>query len=253
MMNMPSFGTSTSARMTHAETRTYSRAMANIVTSAAIVVAALNPVISAAAPAAGDTYVYRYTDGYTKQLRGQINYRVDSVDINRVVEAVTADPPSAGSARTDIHTADGNWLRHPLVNHDQPVEYEFAIPYPAYLFPLETGKSWSVRLDAVNPASGRRNSVRVDGEVLGVERVRVPAGEFDTIKIRRLIYAGDWDGFRRETNIVETDWYAPAVGRAVRSESTSQYLDSNRARCCIRIAGDWNVYELVFLPASAHK
>lgn len=253
MINTSRFRTTSSASVPHVGGRTRARAMAAAVTAAAIVVAALHPVISAAAPAAGDTYVYRYTDGYTKQLRGQISYRVDSADANRVVEAVTADTPSAGTARTDIYTTDGNWLRHPLVNHDQPVEYEFATAYPAYLFPLETGKSWSVRIDAVNPASGRRNSVRVDGEVLGTERISVPAGDFDTIKVRRLVYAGDWDGFRRETNIIETDWYAPAVGRAIRSVTTSHYLDLSRIRCCVRMDGDWNVYELVFLPAPARK
>ena len=225
----------------------WARVLAAVVSAVIVLVTATRP--AAAAPAVGDTYVYRLTDGYTKQVRGQISYRVDTIDAYRMVVAVTADTPSAGIARTEIYTNEGNWLRHPIINHDQPVEYEFATAYPAYLFPLEAGKSWSLRVDAINPATGRRNSVRVDGEVIGAERIRVPAGEFDTIKVQRLVYAGDWEGFRRETNIIETDWYAPAMGRAVRSESSSQYLDSTRARCCIRVAGDWNVYELVFLPA----
>jgi hypothetical protein len=215
----------------------------------AIVVVAMGPAIAAAAPAAGDTYVYRLTDGYTRQVRGQISYRVETTEANRMVVAVTPDTPGAGTTHTEIYTNEGNWLRHPLINHDQPVEYEFVTAYPAYLFPLETGKSWSLRVDAINPATGQRNSVRVDGEVLGAENIRVPAGAFDTIKIRRLVYAGDGEGFLRETNIAETDWYAPALGRAVRTESTSQYRDLTKARCCIWRAGDWNVYELITMPA----
>jgi hypothetical protein len=148
-------------------------------------------------------------------------------------------------AHTEIYTSDGNGVRRPLINHDRPVEYEFAPVYPAYEFPLEAGKSWSLRVNATNPATGRRNSVRVDANVLGAERIRVPAGEFDTIKIRRIVYAGDWDGFRRETNIMEIDWYAPTLGRAVRTETKSEYLDLSRTRCCVRVADDWNIYELV--------
>jgi len=89
--------------------------------------------------------------------------------------------------------------------------------------------------------------VRVDGKVLGNERIRVPAGEFDTIKVRRFVYVGDWDGFRLETNIMETEWYAPVLGRPVRSESKSEYIDNSQCRRngCPPIRGDWNVYELM--------
>ena len=210
--------------------------------AAAALVAAANP----AAAAVGDVFVYRAINGYNGEPRGTVTYRVDTADAGRIVMSVTTDAPALGAAHTEIYAPDGNWIRHPLTNHDQPVEYEFHVAYPAYEFPLETGKSWSVRVDAVDPASGRRNSVRVDGEVLGSERVTTPAGAFDTIKVRRRTYAGDWDGFRYETNIVETDWYAPALGRAVKSESNSDYY--NPSRCgrgpCRPIRGDWNIFVL---------
>ena len=207
--------------------------------------------IAAAAPAAGDVYVYRLLNGYNNEPRGQVSYRVDKVDAGRVVMAVTPDTPGIGAARTEIYTTDGNWLRHTVVNHDRATEYEFASPYPAYQFPLDAGKSWSLRVDATQPASGRRASVRVDGEVLGSERIRVPAGEFDTIKVRRMVYAGDADGFLKETSIQEIDWYAPALGRAVRTASTSIYRDASRTRCCQFLRGDWDIYELVALPSPA--
>jgi hypothetical protein len=147
-----------------------------------------------------------------------------------------------------VLTREGNWLRHPVVNHDQPVEYEFAPAYPAYVFPLDPRKSWSMRVSAVQTATGKRASVRVDGDVLGTERVTVPGGTFDTIKVRRRVYAGDWEGFSFETNIIETDWYAPQLGRAVKSESTSNYMQPSRCfeyHACTPILGDWNVLELI--------
>jgi hypothetical protein len=215
---------------------------------AAFIVAAAAPAVAVAAPAvAGDTFVYRVTNGYNSEfMRGQIQYRVDKIDADRVTTSVSPDVPALGLPRTDIYTKEGNWLRHTLTNHDQPVEYEFSPAYPAYVFPLETGKSWSQRVTATNPATGKRNSVRVDAEVVGSERISTPAGAFDTIKVSRRVYAGDWDGFLRETNIVETEWYAPALGRTVRSDSKSAWTDVSRCTrrdCTFR--GDWNIVELV--------
>ena len=194
-------------------------------------------------PAVGDTYIYRLTDGYGNHKPGQVSYRVDRIDADRTVVSVTPDTPRAGIARTEIYRSDGNWLRHPLVNHNDWVDYEFAPAYPAYAFPLEPGKSWSVRVDATNPDRGRR-SVRIDGWVMGAERVRVPAGEFDTIKIKRIVYAGD----RPETTIFEFDWYAPALGRAVRIASDSAWQESCDFLMCRPSRGEWNVYELVSFP-----
>jgi hypothetical protein len=203
---------------------------------------------SVALAAAGDTYVYRISNGYNNELRGKVSYRVAKVDADRVEVAVTTDTPSAGLARTEVYTKDGNWLRRVLVNHDQLREYDFAPALPVY---ADSG-SWSVRVDAVDPASGKRNSVRVDGEVIGRERITVPAGTFDTIKIRRRVYAGDWDGFMRETQIDELDWYAPQLGRPVRSETKSSWQDISRCSrgVCPYFRGDWNVLELAETSAA---
>jgi len=218
-----------------------------IVTAAAFIVATAAPAIASAASAvAGDTFAFRVFNGYNNETRGTIQYRIDQIDADRITESVSTDVPALGLPHTEIYTKEGNWLRHPLTNHDQPVDYEFSPPFPAYVFPLETGNSWSLRVTATNPVTGRRNSVRVDGEVLGSERIVTPAGAFDTIKIMRRVYAGDWDGFLTETNIVETDWYAPALGRPVKSASNSSWMETNR---CTRMGcgfrGDWNIFELI--------
>jgi len=205
-------------------------------------------IAGSALAAAGDTYVYRISNGYNNETRGKISYRVEKVADDRVEVAVTTDTPSAGVARTEIYTKEGNWLRHPLASHDQLRDYEFASPLPVY---ADRG-SWSKRVDAVDPATGKRNSVRVDGEVVGSERITVPAGTFDTIKIMRRIYVGDWDGFMRETQIDELDWYAPKLGRPVRSETKSQWQDISRCMrgVCPYFHGDWNILELAETSAA---
>jgi hypothetical protein len=208
--------------------------------------------INIASAADGDTYVYRISNGYNSEVRGKINYRVEKSESDRVEVAVTTDTPSAGSARTEIYTKNGNWLRHTLASHDQLREYEFAKPLPVFGPPADAGGSWSVRVDATEPATGQRHSVRVDCEVLGNERITVPAGTFDTIKIKREIYMGDWDTFLRETRIEETDWYAPALGRAVKSDSKSLWQDLSRCArgSCPWFRGDWNIVELVEISAA---
>lgn len=211
-----------------------------------------NPVMSElsntrpALPAAGDITVYRVINGYNGEVRGEVQYRVDKVEGEYVVVSVDASSPYAGSPHTEIYTREGNWLRHPVVNHDRPTDYDFVPAYPAFLFPLDVGKSWSLRVNATNSATGQRRSVRVDGQVLGGERITTPAGTFDTIKVRRVVFAGDSDGFLRETQIVELDWYAPALGRPVRSESNSQWQDMSRCERvgCPLFRGDWTVLEL---------
>jgi hypothetical protein len=204
---------------------------------------------TAASPAAGDTYVYRVLNGYNHEVRGEITYRVDKVDADRVTVSVTTTTMALGMPYTEVYTKDGNWLRRPLVNHDQLVEYEFSPAYPAYVFPLDVGKSWSLRVTATNPGTGTRNSVRVDGEVRSSEHIQVPAGAFDTFKVMRNTYAGDWESFRRETNVTEIEWYAPAVGRPVRIDSNSGYIDtgqcSHESYACQPVPGDWKVFELM--------
>jgi hypothetical protein len=201
-----------------------------------------------AAPAVGDTYVYRIVNAYNSEVIGQVTYKVDNINSGQLMLAVSPDRPSLGAPYTEIIASDANWLRRPLINHDVPVDYNFSPPFPAYVAPLDPGKSWSTRVNATNPATGRRNSVRVDASVLGSERITTPAGAFDTIKVKRKVYAGDWEAFVNETNIDETEWFAPALGRAVKTDRKSAYIDQQqcaRRGACTPTRGDWFIYELV--------
>jgi hypothetical protein len=202
--------------------------------------------LAAAAPATGDVHVYQRVNGYNNETRGKLTYQVARVEGDRITVSVTPDNPEAGRQRTEVFTREGNWLAHEVENHGHKVHYEFAEAYPAFVFPLEQGKSWSIRVKATVPDEQRPRSVRVDGKVVGTERIRVPAGEFDTIKVKRTVYPGDHAFMLSETYVMETDWYAPALGRVVRTERDSRFLDLQScafARCEAR--GDWDIYELV--------
>src|SRR5262245_3574745 len=125
----------------------YSRLLLSLCGTAML---AMGTVATAAtAPTVGDTYTYRYVNGYSKEARGQLRYEVTRIDADRVSYAVTPDNSLAGIARTEVYTRDGNWLRSPVENHGVKIEYEFAAAYPAYVFPLDAGKTWSLRVKAM--------------------------------------------------------------------------------------------------------
>jgi hypothetical protein len=202
-------------------------------------------VAPAANAAVGDVFVYRVINQYTGEARGDVTYQVDKIESNRVFASVSSQNSLVEAGRTAIFTSEGNWVRHALDSHNLPQTVEFIAESPAYAFPLTVGKRWSVRAPARVPQTGETRSIRIDAAVTGAERIRVAAGEFDTLRIDRTIYAGDANGFETETRIAQTEWYAPALRRAVKTEMRSGYLDMRIGRGNRSVRGDWDVHELL--------
>jgi hypothetical protein len=126
--------------------------------------------------------------------------------------------------------------------------YRFEPSLTAFQFPLESGKTWVVRVAGTDTVTRRRNRVVVRGTVDGWERIRVPAGEFDTLRVRREIELGDGDMFRSQTEVLETEWYAPHVGGVVRTDIRSEYWQTaspgDPGGGAPRMKGDWEVASL---------
>jgi hypothetical protein len=203
----------------------------------------------------GEMWTYRVRDGYTGLDRGTERYRVDQV----AAGSITVARERSGTEDVQLYDSSWNWLRRPATNM-QPFNYSPA--YQAFDFPLAPGKHWQVRLTATDPADGRRFPVHLNGKVIGWERVKVPAGEFDALKIVRGVYVDYWEQSKRgSSQIIEIEWYAPTVKQAVRREASSRYWDLLGARDegFVRVGGDgkgdgggptwrrddWLIYELV--------
>lgn len=176
---------------------------------------------TATAPAisVGDSWTYRVHDAYTGLERGNRNYRVTDAGNGRIEVVVSG--AGGGPDETRVFDREWGWLKHPAT-HLQSFEYRPA--YPAFAFPLAPGKTWRAKLAATDPANGLRFPVTVSGTVVGWERVRVPAGEFDAVKIKRVVFFDYLDAVRGRSEIVEHEWYAPAVKQSVRREATAKYL-----------------------------
>lgn len=84
-------------------------------------------------------------------------------------------------------------------------------------WPLAVGKKWSFKY--VQEGKAPRYSVRwtYDAEVVGQEKVKVPAGEFDAFKI---VYKGSWNNDTSRANGASsvTGWYSPAARASVKTE-----------------------------------
>jgi hypothetical protein len=166
----------------------------------------------------GNQWRYAVHDGFTRLPRGTIDYRVSAVQ----GDTVTVDVRTNGLESTEIYTRDGNWLKHPAPNLHM---LSYSPAYPAYAFPLTPGKAWNARVMATDPATGQRIPVTVQARVLGWDRIKVPAGEFDAIKLQRNVFVDYWVPNVRGPNVArEFEWYVPTLKQAARRETSGKYL-----------------------------
>ncbi len=201
----------------------------------------------------GDTWRYAVRDGFTSLPREPVEYRVTDLQGDTMtVEVRTRDQVS-----TELYTRSGNWLRRPATNMQV---FTYSPAYEALAFPLVPGKTWKSRSIATDPADGRSFPVMLSATVLGWERIRVPAGEFDALKVRRHVFLDYWRSKVKGQSIIEeNEWYAPTLGKIAKREATSRYVDgrfalANEGIVLTRDRGndgpryiqdDWLIYELM--------
>jgi len=105
---------------------------------------------------------------------------------------------------------------------DHPVRFES--PMPVVPPGARAGQRLSTHATYRSEASSERLDWRQRLQVTGWERIRVPAGSFDALRIERLIHFRHPDPFRFDPNREDVIWYAPAVGRWVLREWTGDYM-----------------------------
>jgi hypothetical protein len=210
--------------------------------------------VTAPTISAGDSWTYRVRDGFTGLPREDQHHQVTRVGGGRVEVAA---PVERGDGM-QVYDSEWNWLRRPAT-YLQTFEYSPA--YQAFAFPLSPGKTWRAAATATDPRNGRRFPVRIEGTVLGWERVKVPAGEFDALKVYRIVYLDYFEPMVRGQSIIqEYEWYAPSVNWAVKREASAMYFsylgsapgnpgfvpvrDRSDGGSAKYVRDDWLVYEL---------
>lgn len=193
----------------------------------------------------GDSWADRELDGYNGRLKNERRSQVTAADAERITVEVTE---TNGKRYPETYTSD--WGRISVIGADKS-RLDYAPPYPAYAFPLRTGKSWKQQTVAVNPATGTKTPMTIDAEVLNWETVTTPAGNFSAYKILRSVYLQDAEWWRSNTRVREFDWYAPAVNRVVRRIHDSEYERLTSGRHDSLVKGDKTLWELIeYRPAA---
>jgi hypothetical protein len=163
---------------------------------------------------AGDRWRYRVTDQYTN-LAQSISIEVVTVTESRINARILqpdldAAPPAAAEA---IGVWDRDW--NPL--SQGAIEYQ---PYyPVLQFPLEPGRRWSGGVQWYSGSGTLRHQLTM--QAAGWERVTVPAGSFDAIRISargHISETGSRNYYAQSGTVSSVIWYAPAIGQIVRKE-----------------------------------
>jgi uncharacterized caspase-like protein len=138
--------------------------------------------------AVGDTYTYRVLDLYTKNVEREFTNTITAVTDSEVVY-------NNGRFVTDLlgnprRMADGRRLS---ANQNYPAE--FAV-----------GKRWTSRFIVTNPKG--QFDTQIDFRIAARERIRVPAGEFDTFRVEGSgTAAGSFMPF--PLHVTVRHWFAP--------------------------------------------
>ncbi len=193
------------------------------------------PAIPAPALKTGDSWIYEQRNGYNSELLQTLSVTVVDARTLRVT-------PSANTAEfIQAINSELNPSKNALVLGRLR---DFEPAYDAYKFPLGVGQTWRTESQSVDPISKKLLIFKIWGDVVGAEKIRVPAGEFDTLKIVRRVYPNDEEWWRTGTRILETEWYAPAAKRIVKREERSAYTDTASGEPPLVRNGDWLITEL---------
>jgi len=194
-----------------------------------------------AAPAplkVGDSWTIEARNGYNKNLLATYRIEVTGISDSGIATRVTNN--SSGTVTSERFTLNWNPIsaQWPLAK-----SYEFSPAYAEFPERVEPGARWEGSTLARDPATGREMKMQMWGTATGKERIRVPAGEFDAIKIKLETVLDDREFWRHRTHVFDTVWYVPELGRIVKRETTSSFYE-NTGMHPVEHSGDWTVLEL---------
>ena len=181
---------------------------------------------SAPAPAmkVGDRWVYNVKSGLGMQT---ITYQE--------TREVTAVSRSAFKVKVTGKTADGADFTH-VEDYSGPGTLRsgtlcltevrrFPTPLQRVAFPIAPGQRSSKWVDVVADPGGNKGQINYSVRTRGWEKVTVPAGAFDAIRVDTLMTLDDSTPFRNATNCNFTYWYSPMVRGTVRERRSAQYIE----------------------------
>ena len=188
----------------------------------------------------GDRWRYAVINQYNGSKTGEILAQVRSVAPQVLVELTTDKGVRQGD---ELYSAPWQVIQEPFYGIVQIFDS------PQTLLPagIGLGASMVQRTAYRVPGQDDRYAWYARSEPVQWERVRVPAGEFDALRVQRDIFFAHSDRWRITPSRRETLWYAPQVNRWVQREWTGWY---RWAGVRVPLREDWISWRLMeYLPA----
>jgi hypothetical protein len=169
------------------------------------------------APKVGATWTYGYRSDWSQIAPRALIYTATAVTEQGVQDHLTQQgAPGSGGDR--LFTSAWEIADRPLT---QLMVHEFS-PYLLAFNDVPIGERVTVSMPPVNWGTTWTTTARA----VGTERVSVPAGTFDAMRIEilgtRLFVAGQMDPNSDAVRLYATAWLAPAVKRTVRFNFQTQ-------------------------------
>ena len=165
----------------------------------------------------GDRWRYRLTNLYNGGTIGETLVEVSAVSPEiRLRVDPGQDQPVLEERYADAWTVIAESI------YDAPMVFE--APMPVVPPGARAGQSMASRTRYRSAFAGEPLDWAQRLRVVGWERVAVPAGTFDALRIERLIDFRHPDFFRYLPERIDVLWYAPEVGRWVQREWTGTYM-----------------------------
>lgn len=179
-------------------------------------------VVAELAPKVGATWTYGYRSDWSQIVPRTLIYTVTAVNDQGIQDRLTQQgAPGSGGDR--LFTSAWEISDRPLTDL---MVHEFS-PYLLAFGDVPIGERVSVSMPPVNWGTTWTTTARG----VGTERVSVPAGNFDAMRIEilgtRLFVAGQMDATADAVRLFATAWLAPAVKRAVRFNFQTQAAQLN--------------------------
>ncbi|MEQ1773704.1 MAG: caspase family protein [Burkholderiales bacterium] len=187
----------------------------------------------------GNQWRYQITDLYTG-AKQNVAMEVQSVTENRIY--TQSGPAGTASSGSGAQGSIQVWDRHWNLLRDGGADY--SSPYPELQFPLTNGRKWSSEVRY--PSNGGDWRQQNSAHVIGWEKLTVPAGTFDVIKIE---IRGYWQLSHTNTRMsgsgpfTEVLYYAPQARQFVKREVTRISPPSQTAIGSYALRERWELTE----------
>ena len=179
------------------------------------------PAVEAPTYRTGDRWVYRVQSGWANPLVFDETWTVTSIAPAGIEVSVVGKGAGVDERRTERWSAPGLVTQGALMDSETR---RFDTPLERFRFPMQAGDRWSQRIGNFNEFLGRQGTISRTVQVHGIEKVTVPAGTYDAIRLLVFTTLDDEEFWRWPTRATYEVWYAPAVRGVVRERKRATYL-----------------------------